>query len=265
MVFCFWGLACGHGLFFPSFALIEAVTITVHLENIDVMGQAVEQRASESVGAEGLGPFVEGQIAGDHGRAAFIALREDFKQQLRPGFAQWHKTQLVNDQQFILGELFLETQQDLFVAGLHQLMDQGTCGDKTNTQAFLARGQAKSEGNVGFAGAARPKRDDILAPFNIFTAGKIQHLHLVEIGNGFKVKAVEAFDRRELRQPDPPFNHPTFAARADARKYNNWRLCRRAAPIRQDGTGSQGDPLLLWHRAVPTCHAHAGKWAAAGF
>ena len=31
------------------------------------MGQPVEQRAGEALGAEGLGPLVEGQVAGDQG------------------------------------------------------------------------------------------------------------------------------------------------------------------------------------------------------
>ena len=33
------------------------------------MGQPVEQRTGEALGAEGLRPFVEGQVAGDQGRA----------------------------------------------------------------------------------------------------------------------------------------------------------------------------------------------------
>ena len=45
-------------------ALLEAVTIAVHLQDVDVMGDAVEQSAGKPFGAEDLGPFLEGQVAG---------------------------------------------------------------------------------------------------------------------------------------------------------------------------------------------------------
>src|SRR3954463_16264479 len=42
-------------------ALGEPKAVAVHLEDGDVVGQPVDQRAGEALGAEGLGPFVEGQ------------------------------------------------------------------------------------------------------------------------------------------------------------------------------------------------------------
>ena len=43
-------------------ALIEAAALAVHLENVDVVGEAVEQRPGEALGAEHLGPLVERQV-----------------------------------------------------------------------------------------------------------------------------------------------------------------------------------------------------------
>ena len=40
-------------------ALIEAVALAVHLEDVDVVGEAVEQRPGEALGAEHLGPLVD--------------------------------------------------------------------------------------------------------------------------------------------------------------------------------------------------------------
>ncbi len=48
-------------------AVGEAVALAIHLEDADVVGQPVEQRAYQMLGAEGFGPFVEGPIAGDQG------------------------------------------------------------------------------------------------------------------------------------------------------------------------------------------------------
>src|ERR1700746_2005995 len=62
------------GLGHTGTALAEAIAVAIHLEDADMMCQPVEQRAGQALGAEGLGPLVEGQIAGNQRGAAFIAL-----------------------------------------------------------------------------------------------------------------------------------------------------------------------------------------------
>ena len=47
----------------PFLALIETVTIAVHLQNMNVVGEAVEQCPRQAFGAEHFGPLVEGKIA----------------------------------------------------------------------------------------------------------------------------------------------------------------------------------------------------------
>jgi len=44
-------------------ALFEAEALAVHLENVDMMGEPVEQRAGQAFGTEDAGPFIEWQIA----------------------------------------------------------------------------------------------------------------------------------------------------------------------------------------------------------
>jgi len=54
--------------------LYEPVALAVHLEDVDVVGEAVEQRAGEALGSEGLGPLVERQVTGDQRGAALVAV-----------------------------------------------------------------------------------------------------------------------------------------------------------------------------------------------
>ena len=42
--------------------MFEAIALAVHFQDVDMMGQAVEKRASEAFGSEGAGPFIERQI-----------------------------------------------------------------------------------------------------------------------------------------------------------------------------------------------------------
>ena len=58
-------------------ALFEAIAVAVHFEDVDVVGQPIEQRAGQPFGAEYAGPLVERQIAGDDGGAALVSVAED--------------------------------------------------------------------------------------------------------------------------------------------------------------------------------------------
>ena len=55
-------------------ALLKAEAVAVHLEDVDVMGESVEQDSGEPLGSEDFGPFGEGQVRGQHGRAALVTL-----------------------------------------------------------------------------------------------------------------------------------------------------------------------------------------------
>ncbi len=57
-----------------SFALIEPVAFAVHLQDVHVMGEPVEERAGQALRAEGFRPFLERQVAGDQRRAPFVVL-----------------------------------------------------------------------------------------------------------------------------------------------------------------------------------------------
>ena len=66
-------------------ALLEAVAVGVHLQDVDVVCDAIEQCAGEPFGAEDLSPLVEGQIAGDERGTSFVALPDGLEQQFGAG------------------------------------------------------------------------------------------------------------------------------------------------------------------------------------
>jgi len=61
-------------------ALGQAVGLAVHLEDMDVMGEPVQERAGQAFLAEGPGPFVERQVRGDDGGPALVALADQLEQ-----------------------------------------------------------------------------------------------------------------------------------------------------------------------------------------
>src|SRR3712207_2340467 len=71
----------GGVLALPSPTRLQAIALAVHLENVDVVGEPVEQRAGQPFGAEDARPLVERQVAGDQDRAALVTPAEDLEQQ----------------------------------------------------------------------------------------------------------------------------------------------------------------------------------------
>ncbi len=43
-------------------AMFDAIALAVHIQDVGMMGSAVEKRASEAFGFEGAGPFIERQV-----------------------------------------------------------------------------------------------------------------------------------------------------------------------------------------------------------
>src|SRR5712691_7975140 len=82
-------------------ALFEAIAVAVHFEDMDVVGQPIEQRAGQPLGPEHAGPLVERQIAGDEGGAALVTLAEDLEQELGTGRRQGDIAKFVDDQQLV--------------------------------------------------------------------------------------------------------------------------------------------------------------------
>ena len=72
----------------PCLRLLEPVALAVQLQNMDMMREAIEKRAGETLATEDGGPFLKGKIRRDDGRAAFVTLAEYFEEKLRAGLRE---------------------------------------------------------------------------------------------------------------------------------------------------------------------------------
>jgi hypothetical protein len=127
----------------PCLRLLEPVALAVQLQNMDMMREAIEQRASETLAAEYAGPFLKGKIRRDDGRAAFVTLAEYFEEKLRAGLRERHIAEFVDDERFDGGELRLEFQETPLVARFHQLMNEPGRGEEGDREAALTSGEAE--------------------------------------------------------------------------------------------------------------------------
>jgi hypothetical protein len=61
-------------------AVFEPEAVTVHFEDVNVVGVAIKQCTGQTLGTEDAGLVIERQIAGNDDRAALVSLAEDFEQ-----------------------------------------------------------------------------------------------------------------------------------------------------------------------------------------
>ena len=98
-------------------AVADAVAVAVHLQDMDVVGEPVQQRAGEAFRTEDLGPLIERQVGGDQDGAPLVALAEDLEEEFRAGGGQGDEAQFVDDQQAETGKLPLQVEQPAVVPG----------------------------------------------------------------------------------------------------------------------------------------------------
>ncbi len=150
------------------------------LKDMNVMREAVEERAGEPLRAEYARPLVERQIARDQRAASLVALAEDLEQQLGPSRRKRHVAEFIDDQQPVASELTLEPQEPFLVTRLEQFVDESRRRDEADRQALLAGRQSEPERDVALARPAVADGDDVLAPLDVVRARQLQHQHLVQ-------------------------------------------------------------------------------------
>ena len=80
-------------------AVPEAVAVAVHLQDVHVVGEPIQQGSGQSLRPEDRGPFVEGEVGGAQDGPALVALAEDLEEEFRAGGGQGDEAQFVDDQE----------------------------------------------------------------------------------------------------------------------------------------------------------------------
>ena len=84
------GLARGSFL-----GLSESVALSVGFEDVDSVGEAVEQSPGETLGTEDLGPVLEWEIGSNHKALTLIGSADHFKEQFCACLGKRHVSQFI--------------------------------------------------------------------------------------------------------------------------------------------------------------------------
>ena len=88
-----------------SASVFEAPAGVAGLDDVAVMGQAIEHGGSHLGIAEDLGPIGEGKIGGDEQRGVLIGLADQMEQELTAGLAEREIAEFVDDDEIVAQQL----------------------------------------------------------------------------------------------------------------------------------------------------------------
>ena len=80
-----------------SGAVLEAPALVAGLDDVAVMGEAVEQRGGHLGVAEDARPFAEGEVGGDDDRGLLVEPADQVEQQLAAGLGEGQIAEFVED------------------------------------------------------------------------------------------------------------------------------------------------------------------------
>ena len=146
----FWG-------FPPFLALVETIALAVHFQDMDMVGEAVQQSPGQAFRAEYLRPLIERQVGGHQDRAPLVALAEDFEQQLGGGLRERHEAEFVDDGDTLpvasAGATGDTTFSSLLPPAVHEPGRGGERGrEDADGEPLLAGRQTETEGDMGIRG-----------------------------------------------------------------------------------------------------------------
>ena len=88
-----------------SGAVLEAPALVSGLDDLAMMGQAVEQGCGHLGVAEDGRPFAEGEVGGDDDRGALVEPAHEVEEQLPAGLGEGQVAEFVEDDEVAPGEL----------------------------------------------------------------------------------------------------------------------------------------------------------------
>ncbi len=142
-------------------AVFEAPGLVAGLDDLAVVGQAIEQRGRHLRITEHGRPFTEGQVGGDDDRGAFVKAADQMEEQLTAGLGEGQLAQLIEDDEVqpghVVGETTLLAAAGLCLEAVHEVDDvvEAAAGAVAN------EGAGNGDGEMGLSGARAADQDHI--------------------------------------------------------------------------------------------------------
>src|SRR5579859_1473852 len=146
------------------------MALAVHLENLAVVRDAVQERRRHPLALEDLVPLAERQVARDQHAGTLVPFGENPEEQLHAAATERNVPQFVTDQQMHALQLAHELVERVLLLCLLELRHQLRGGEKANAQTMAARGLADGNGDVRLPSSVRSDQTTVVVLFNPITS-----------------------------------------------------------------------------------------------
>jgi hypothetical protein len=144
-----------------SAAVFESPAGIAGLDDIAVMGQAIEHGGGHLGVAEHLGPISEGEVGGDQQRGVLVELADQVEQQLAAGLAERQIAELVDDDEIVAQQVLGQASAAAGGFLLLELVDQIDEVEEAAPSPGADDGRGDADAQVGFAGAGAADEDGV--------------------------------------------------------------------------------------------------------
>ena len=123
--------------------LTEAKAFTIHLKDLTVVREAVQQSGRHAFALKNLAPIAERQIARQQQAAAFVAVGEHLEQQLCSAATERQVTQFIHDQQISAIQLSQKTIQQVRLLLLFEQVHESRSREETDRVSLATRSSSE--------------------------------------------------------------------------------------------------------------------------
>lgn len=134
-------------------AILEAPAFVAGLDDVAMMGEAVEQRGGHLGVTEDRGPLAEGEIGGNDDRGALIESADEVEEQLAAGLGEGQITELIEDGEVEPGQMISDSALSARASLGLELVDQIDDVVEAPPGAGTDAAASDCDGKVGFATA----------------------------------------------------------------------------------------------------------------
>ena len=189
--------APGFALMVGSGAVLESPAFVAGLDDLAVMGEAIEERRSHLGVAEDGWPFAECQVRRDDDRSALVELADEMEQELAAGLGEWQIAQLVEDQKVEAGEQVGGPALPLGAGFGVELVHQVDDVEEPPAAAVANAGPGDADGEMGLAGSGPADEDEVALMIEEVPGGEVADEGLVNLGR-LEVELFQFLGQRQL-------------------------------------------------------------------
>ena len=156
-----------------SGAVLESPALVAGLDDLAVVGQAVEQRGGHLGVAEDGWPFAEGEVGGDDDRGALVEPAHEVEEQLPAGLSEGQVAEFVEDDEVASDELVCGAALAPGTEFGLEVVDQVDDVVAAAACALSDAGPRDGDGEMGLAGAGAADEHDVALALQEAAAGEL--------------------------------------------------------------------------------------------